>query len=79
MDAGTIVPVLALLIGGAIVVILLLRIMRPRSRGSADAAAEPPPAPVEEDHDYLDSSHILPGGPAAASDVALRKASEKRK
>jgi hypothetical protein len=78
MDTSSILPVVALVIGAAIVVLLLRRFMR--SRSHAEPEPEPAPRPAtEEEHEYLDSSHILPGGPASVSDAALRKASEKGK
>ncbi|MCC6194657.1 MAG: hypothetical protein IT518_09345 [Burkholderiales bacterium] len=66
MDPANTIYVLALLVGAVIVVVLLLRIMKARHRAHASTppAATAPCAPEEEE--YLDSSHILPGGTDAA-------------
>lgn len=82
MDPGNIVWVLALLIGAVLVVIVLLRIMKARRVGEGRTA---PPSgaaahATPEEEEYLDSSHILPGGSEAAARAAeaMRKAKDKR-
>lgn len=77
MNPGSIVYVLALLVGAVIVVIVLLRFMKARAR-DAKALAPPPAAPEEDE--YLDSSHILTGRDAAARAAeAARTAKDKRR
>jgi hypothetical protein len=67
MDAGSLVPVLALLVAAVVIAALLLRIMRKRvyPRVAPPPLRAKPEAPLTaEEEEYLDSSHIIarPGG-----------------
>jgi hypothetical protein len=67
VETNGMLPLLAILALAVVVVIVLLRLMRARgvaaTRRAAAAQAEAPAAPLtKEEQEYLDSSHILPGG-----------------
>lgn len=67
MDTTSLLPILGILALAVVVVIVLLRFMRARHVAAdrkAAAAKADAPAPLlsKEEQDYLDSSHILPGG-----------------
>jgi hypothetical protein len=81
VDPRNLVYVLALLVGAAVVVIVLLRVMKARGRAAEKAPAPPAtPGPTAGEDEYLDSSHILGGTDAAARAAeALRRAKDKRK
>ena len=85
MDPGSIVPILALLIGAVIVVVVLLRVMKARAGPDRKPLPTPAPTPMPsatpEEEEYLDSSHILPGGADAAARAAeaMRATKDKGK
>jgi hypothetical protein len=79
-------PVVGLLVLAVVVVILLLRFMRPRH--TADARRAPPPTAdavpasptlTAEEQEYLDSSHILPAGRGPLDTRAEDWRKDKRK
>jgi len=79
-------PVVGLLALAVIVVVLLLRFMRPRRTADAHVAPSPRPdaPPVmpsvsKEEEDYLDSSHILPPGQNPLDTRATDWRNDKRK
>ena len=81
-------PIVGLLALAVVVVILLLRFMRPRHAPDvrrvppATTANPVPPAPgalSKEDEEYLDSSHILPAGQGPLDTRADDWRNDKRK
>jgi hypothetical protein len=80
-------PIVALLALAVVVVIVLLRVMKARhaagDRQAAAPQADEPAAPVapltREEQEYLDSSHILPGGRDALDTRADAWRDNKRK
>jgi len=86
LDSTNMLPVVGLLVLAVVVVVLLLRFMRPRHTADAhrappQAADAVPPSPTltTEKQEYLDSSHILPAGRGPLDTRAEDWRKDKRK
>ena len=85
MESTNLLPVLGILVLAVVVVVVLLRFMRARRAPAERHAAHPKDeadaaAPLtKEQQEYLDSSHILPGGRDALGTRADAWRDNKRK
>jgi hypothetical protein len=87
LDTTNFLPIVGLLALAVVVVILLLRFMRPRHGADArrppaavaEAVPRTPSSLTTEEQEYLDSSHILPAGRGPLDTRAEDWRKDKRK